>query len=344
MNYREFYKSIESEDIRPVYIFTGEEVWLHDKALDFLIGKLLTPQEATINHTNLDGRTADLEDLKSSCETLPFLAARRATVLKNPEMLVDRLNDPEDLLEYIRQLGDHQVLVISDRDNKVKKNTRLYRNLNKQGNAVLFDKIKGKELTDWVLRELEINGKTMDYGDMNYFIQQSGYLSRNIDMSLYELQNEIKKLSDYSAGDKIQRTTLDQVLIKPLDKNIFDFLGAVGNSDVDKAMAVFNEIYLMNEPVPKILFMISRQFRLLLGYVVYRDKGYNPSAIQEKLGIKPYEFGKIAEQAKGSNERELRRMLEEILHTDKRLKTVSTDQKLEMEMLIVKLTGNYIKK
>jgi DNA polymerase-3 subunit delta len=242
-------------------------------------------------------------------------------------------------LKYIKNLGDHQVLLINDRDGKVKKNSKLYRYLNKSGGTVVFEKLKGKDLTDWILAKLAERDKSMSYADLNYFIQQSSYNSRNISTTLYDLDNEIKKLSDFANGKNIDRSTLDQVLIKPLDKNIFDFLGAVGKNDTDRAMEVFNEIYLMNEPVPRILFMISRQFRLLLGYVTYREKGYGSGEIQEKLKIKPYEFGKIAAQGNGMDQDRLRDILEEILQTDRKLKTTSSDQRLEMEMLIVKLTA-----
>ncbi|WP_409228235.1 DNA polymerase III subunit delta [Gudongella sp. SC589] len=338
MKYIEFQNSIENGNINPIYIFTGEETYLLDIAVEQLVGLFMTKEGRTINLANLDGKTAGLEDLKASCETLPFMSERRVTVLRGAEALLDKDSSSDEMLDYVKSLGDHQLLLINDRDGKIKKNTKFYRYLNKAGSAVVFEKLKGKELADWIHGKLAERGKTMSYADLNYFIQQSSYNSRNISTTLYDLDNEIKKLADYASGKNIDRIILDQVLIKTLDKNIFDFLGAVGKNDTDRAMEVFNEIYLMNEPVPRILFMISRQFRLLLGYVTYREKGYGSGEIQEKLRIKPYEFGKIAAQGNGMDRNRLRDILEEILQTDRNLKTTSSDQRLEMEMLIVKLT------
>lgn len=338
MNYDEFRSSISKGNINPVYVFTGEETYVLDLAVEYLIQVFMTDDQRTLNLSNIEGKTSGLDDLKASCETLPFMSQRRITILRSPEALIDKESDSDNLLNYINSLGDHQVLLINDRNGKIKKNTKLYRHLNKMGSAVVFDKLKGKDLTDWVQGRLSGRAKAMSYADMNYFIQQSSYSSRNISTTLYDLDNEIKKLSDYTSGKTIDRTTLDSVLIKPLDKNIFDFLGAVGNNDSDRAMEVFNDIYLMNEPVPRILYMISRQFRLLLGYVVYKEKGYASGEIQEKLRIKPYEFGKIAAQGNQMNQKRLRGILEDILQTDKNLKTLSSDQRLEMEILIIKLT------
>ena len=339
MKYIELRNSVENGNINPIYIFTGDETYLLDRALEHMVGLFMTPEGRTINLENLDGKSSGLDDLRASCETLPFMSERRVTILRSPEALLDKESVADEFLKYIKSLGDHQVLLINDRDGKVKKNSKLYRYLNKAGGTVVFEKLKGKDLTDWILRKLAERDKSMSYADLNYFIQQSSYNSRNISTTLYDLDNEIKKLSDFAIGKNIDRSTLDQVLIKPLDKNIFDFLGAVGKNDTDRAMEVFNEIFLMNEPVPRILFMISRQFRLLLGYVTYREKGYGSGEIQEKLKIKPYEFGKIAAQGNGMDQDRLRDILEEILQTDRKLKTTSSDQRLEMEMLIVKLTA-----
>jgi DNA polymerase-3 subunit delta len=339
MKYIELRNSVKNGNINPIYIFTGDETYLLDRALEHMVGVFMTPEGRTINLENLDGKSSGLDDLRASCETLPFMSERRVTILRSPEALLDKESVADEFLKYIKNLGDHQVLLINDRDGKVKKNSKLYRYLNKAGGTVVFEKLKGKDLTDWILAKLAERDKSMSYADLNYFIQQSSYNSRNISTTLYDLDNEIKKLSDFANGKNIDRSTLDQVLIKPLDKNIFDFLGAVGKNDTDRAMEVFNEIYLMNEPVPRILFMISRQFRLLLGYVTYREKGYGSGEIQEKLKIKPYEFGKIAAQGNGMDQDRLRDILEEILQTDRKLKTTSSDQRLEMEMLIVKLTA-----
>lgn len=339
MKYIEFQKSIKNGDISPVYIFTGEETYLLDKAIEHLVELFMTPEARTINLANLDGKTSGLDDLKASCETLPFMSHRRVTILRGVEAFLDKESVSEELLKYVKGLGEHQILIVNDRDGKVKKNSKLYRHINKDGGAVVFDKLRGKDLSDWVQGKLAERGKNISYADLSYLIQQSSYNSRNISTTLYDLDNEIKKLSDYSTGKSIDRTVLDQVLIKPLDKNIFDFLGAVGKNDTDRAMEVFNEIYLMNEPIPRILYMISRQFRLLLGYVTYREKGYGSGEIQEKLRIKPYEFGKIAAQGNGMDQNRLRDILEDILQTDRNLKTRSSDQRLEMEILIVKLTS-----
>lgn len=97
-------------------------------------------------------------------------------------------------------------------------------------------------------------------------------------------------------------------------------------------------MYISNEPVQKILFMISRQLRLLLGYRLYKDKGYSEAQIQEKLQIKAFEFKKISSQSRNFTEGQLTNALNHILETDIKQKTSSFDEKLALEMLIINLS------
>jgi len=337
MNYIEFIKTIRSGNVSTAYIFQGEEKYLLDKAVDEVIKTFLTKDLESINLSNLDGKQNDFSDLVSSCETLPFLSQKRVIILKNPGLLFDKENSNEHFLKFIEKLGDHQLLILNDSNGEIKKTTKLYKLFSKNNNNVVFDKLKGNDLVNWVNKKITSMNKSITTADLNYFIQQSSYLSRNVVNSLYDLENEIKKLSDYSKDEKITKALIDSVMVKNLDKSIFDLLSAISRQDTEKAINLFDEIYLMNEPIPKILFMISRQFRLLLGYNVYKNRGYGQNDIQSKLGIKPYEFSKISSQSGGFSERDLEAILEKILDADRTLKTKQTENKLVMEMLLVNL-------
>ncbi len=337
MNYIEFIKILRSKNVQPTYIFQGDEKYLMDIALEEVIKTFLTKDLESINLSNLDGKTNDFGDLISSCETLPFMSTKRVIVLKNPGVLVEKDGVNEDMIKFIENLGDHQILIVFDSNNDIKKNTKLYKSFSKRDQNVNFEKLKGTDLNNWISKKINALNKTITPADINYLIQQSSYLSRNITTTLYDLDNEIKKLVDYSKDDKITKELIDNVLVKTLDKSIFDLLAAISRKDADKAIALFDDIYMMNEPIPKILFMISRQFRLLLGYNVYKNRGYGQGEIQSKLGIKPYEFTKVSTQGGGYSEKDLEDILERILETDRILKTRQTDDKLIMEILLVNL-------
>lgn len=339
MNYNEFILQVKKEKIKDLYFFCGEEIYLMDKALDQFIKSLLSEDMRSINLSYLDGKTADLDSLKLSCETLPFMSNKRIIVLKNPDLVEDLIKNQEEVINYFKTLGDHQVLIILDRKSSIKKSTKLYKYIKEKECNVNFEKLKGTELNNWVIEKFISNGKSLSNASISYFLKSSNYLSRNIDSNLYDLENEIKKVSALSQRKEICNDDMDKALIKNIDRNIFDLLEALSNKNSDKAIEIFNDIYSMDEPIGKIIFMVSRQFRLLNAIKLYGVRGYSNSEIQHKLGINPYEFSKLVKRVNSFNQKRINVILEEILETDKNIKTKYNDQRLEMELLLVKLTN-----
>jgi DNA polymerase-3 subunit delta len=90
MKYIELRNSVKNGNINPIYIFTGDETYLLDRALEHMVGVFMTPEGRTINLENLDGKSSGLDDLRASCETLPFMSERRVTILRSPEALLDK--------------------------------------------------------------------------------------------------------------------------------------------------------------------------------------------------------------------------------------------------------------
>lgn len=340
MNYNDFILEVKKEKIKELYFFSGEEIYLMDKALEELIKTILSEDLQSINLSYLDGKTNDLDSLKLACETLPFVSKKRIIVLNNPDLMEDLHKNQDKVIDYLKTLGDHQVLIILDRKSNIKKSTKLYRYIKEKKYNVDFEKLKGIKLNNWIMNSFNKNGKKLTNSGISYFLKSSSYLSRNIDSTLYDLENEIKKLSTFSQRKEISNEDMDRALIKNIDRNIFDLLQSVSDNNSDKAISIFNDIYSMNEPIGKILFMIARQFRLLNAIKLYSSKGYSSNDIQQKLGIKPYEFSKLVKGVGSFSQKRLNGILDNILETDKNIKTRSSDQKLEMELLLVKLTAN----
>ncbi len=342
LNYNDFISEVKKEKIKELYFFSGEEIYLMDKALEELIKSVLTEDLQSINLSYLDGKISDLDSLKLSCETLPFLSPKRITVLNNPDFMEDLVKNQDEAIAYLKTLGEHQALIIIDRKSSIKKSTKLYKYIKGKNCNVNFEKLKGIELNNWIVEKFKLNGKIIANSNISYFLRASSYLSRNIDSTLYDLENEIKKLSAYSERKEITNEDMDKALVKNIDRNIFDLLEAVSKKDSDKTISIFNEIYAMNEPIQKIIFMIARQFRLLNAIKLYAIVGYTSNEIQLKLGLKPYEFSKLIKQVGSFSQKTLNQVLEDILETDKNMKTRSCDQKLEMELLLVKLADKKV--
>lgn len=340
MNYKEFLNGVKNNTIDSSYLFYGEEEYLINECIGILKNSFIDKSFEELNIANIDGREANFDKLMNACETLPFMSEKKIVLLNDINIFFEREESAAglDIYKYLDTLGSHVCLILIDNLGELKKTSKLYKFYNKRNRAVEFLKLRGKDLNLWIEDKLSKYNKKISLSNINYFIQRSTYLSRNINSNLYYLENEIIKTISFSKRDEVTKEDIDLVLAKSLDSNIFDLLSAVNKGDVDSSLSIFNEIYLSNEPIQKILFMITRQIRLILSYNIYKQKGYGERDIQEKLQIKPYEFSKISSQSKSFKIDELEKSLNSVLAVDKKVKTTSSNDKIEMEILLVSLS------
>ncbi|MDX9917435.1 MAG: DNA polymerase III subunit delta [Gudongella sp.] len=328
----------DKEKLKPVLLITGKEPYIIDRTTALVVNQAVPVAMQSLNLSYIDGKTATAAELETSCETLPFMSEKRVTVMKEPGIFVERESGNEKFIEYLLNLGEHQILIIQDTFNTIKKNTKLYRRLDKAGMTLICDKLDTGELLKWAGEVLKPVGVGIQMSNLNYFIQQTGYLNRDSAKSLYDIENELKKLAAYTVDGFINRETIDFVIEESIDKNIFDLLTAIAEKNTGRAIEIYSNMKLRNEPVQRILYMISRQFRLLLGYRAYRSKGYSQKDIQDKLEIKSFEFQKISRQAVQFDDVRLEEIVNAILKADIAMKTTSVDTDLTMEMLIIEIT------
>lgn len=340
MNYGDFNKKIRENKLEPLYLFIGKENYLIDDTIDRMKSKYIDKSLESINYTILSGKNTDQDDILNACETLPFMSEKRLVILNDLDLfLEDGINDDKEFYKYLETIGNHCLFIIRDNNENLKKTTKFYKFFKKNDRVVDFNKLNKPQLKTWVERQLDKNKKTMTASNINYFMDRSLYLSRNSDIDLYNLKGELDKLISYTDSNEITKMDIESTSKGSSDKNIFDLLASISEKNTDRALSIFNHLYSLNEPALKICFMITRQVRLLINYKLYKDKGYQDQDIRTKLKIKPYELSKISQQSRQYSIRDLKGQLDDLLIADRKLKTSSSDDRLIMEMLIVRLTN-----
>ncbi len=339
MNYSEFINLIKKDSLSPVYFFTGAEEYLMNEIIGVLKEKYIEESFETLNYIAIDGKEVSFDNILNACETLPFMSSKKIVIIKDISEIIENGDNDLDntMASYVEGLDNYLLLIIMDRSNNLKKTSKLYKTINKLGGVVDFSKLKGKDLNTWLETKLKKYSKKISNANLNYFIGESSYSDYNSTKTLYDLENELLKVINYASGNEILKEDIDIVLTKTLDTNIFNLLASINKKDSDSALKIFNEMYISNEPVQRILVMIIRQLRLMLGYKLYKERGYSEGDIQEKLGIKPYEFKKISKESYNFSEGQLKLALNHILELDIKQKTSSQDEKLALEMLIINL-------
>ena len=350
MNYKEFIKIAKSNKLKPVYLFFGEEDYLIDETIKEAKKIYIDENFETLNYIVLDGKDVNFDKILNACETLPFMSNKKIVLIKDLPLFKNKKeagedlgewNDPKSkelLIKYIKGLGDYLCLIFVEKATSIKKTNSLYKAINKVGDVVEFKKLRGRDLDNWIEDSFKKYNKKISKSNINYFTQHSFYFDSKQEKTLYDLENEIIKISNYLPDkQEVTKENMDSLMVKPLDMNVFNLLNNISKKNGENAIRLFNEMYISGEPVLFILHMIIRQLRNMLNIKALKEKGYTEGEINNKIGLSKYEYGKVLNQSNNFTILQLEKSLIHCLETDKSIKTSSIDDRLALEILITNL-------
>lgn len=340
MSYDGFLKDIKNRELKKVYLCYGKEGYLRDWILKELKKNLIDEAFETLNYVYFDGKEADVDSIINACETLPFMADIKIVVVEDSPLITSGKGGSQDeesrLNDYLSNLSESTCLVFILNDVKVDKRRKIIKNIKKAGELVELNKISDRDLIKWVEKTFKKNKKKISKGDINYFVQSIGYSEYNNEKTLYDMENEIIKLSNY-VGDRenISKDDIDKNITKSLENNIFKLLDSIGRKNPTIALKVLNEMIIGNEPIQRIMFMIIRQIRLLFMSRLLIEKGYSQGDIAKKMGVHSFSAQKIIRQSRSFTCKELEETLKKCLKADMGIKKGLINNKLAVETLII---------
>ncbi|NLJ79392.1 MAG: DNA polymerase III subunit delta [Tissierellia bacterium] len=346
MNYRKFIEVLKSNSLKPVYLFYGEEFYLIDELVNRVKDAYIDDRFETLNYSVLEGKELSFDRLMNACETLPFMADKKIVVIRDFPLFKGKDDELEGfagdknrkrLAKYIESLEDYICLIFVEKTSKIRRNNFLYKAIGRAGDVVELKRLRGVELDRWVERQFKEQNKRISRGDIGHFIDKMSYFDANQERNLYDLENEIIKISNHTSDDEVNREIMDLVMIDSLEMNIFNLLDSISRRDGGRAIRLFNEMYMSNEPVLIILHMIVRQFRNMLHIRSLKANGYMDKDIRGKVKLSQYEYSKVSGQCNNFSMAQLEGALFHCLEADKDIKTSSIDERLALEILIAKL-------
>ena len=170
----------------------------------------------------------------------------------------------------------------------------------------------------------KITGRTMEL-----FLGKTGDDMENIRM-------ELEKLVGYTLGrDVITEKDVEAVCTVRVTSRIFEMIAAISGGQTRKAMDLYEDLLTLKEPPMRILYLINRQFRILLDLKSMYKKGLDAKTMAAKASIPPFAVKRSLEQAAAFSEKELRQALNEGAELETDCKTGRMTDQIAVEMLIV---------
>lgn len=318
---------IKNREFRNVYLLFGEEEYLKKQYRDRL-WQTLNPDNDTMNAAVYVGRDTDPAKVIDLAETMPFFAERRIIFLEDTGFFKNKC---EGLPEYLSELPEYLCMVFMEKE--VDKRSRMYKAVNKNGRTVEFKRQTEQTLARWVLGILNRENKKITKQDMELFLSRTG-----TDMS--RIATELEKLICYCAGDEIiSREAILEITSELLENKIFEMIRAVTERDQRKALDMYYDLLALKEPPMRILFLIARQYNILLQIKELAAQGMGQNEIAARAGVQSFVVRNGLPVARRYSLSGLRGAVEELVRTETEVKSGRIPDALSVELLIVKYSG-----
>lgn len=328
------YQDINKTDMQGAYLFYGKEQLLMDRAVNEIIEKYTTEDFRDFNVQTIDAKVYDNNIFVSAVETLPVFDSKKIVIIKN---FVESLkNNQESIIEMLKQISEQTVLIFLDYENELLKTTKLYKYFSTKKTNIEFPKLNDTEFRKFLLNYIESKKLKISPVNLSYLAQKTGYNSRNINIVLYDVKNELDKII-VLCSNEITKELIDNAYVSNVDTNIFNFLEAVTTKNPQMALLELENLYQISEPIQKIFYMLSRQFKLMLTYSSLKSQQLPEAIIMSQLGIKSYEFSKIKANEKNFSYEKLLEIHRLLLEYDHTVKTKTVNERALFETLLIEI-------
>ena len=308
---------------RRVYLLYGDEDYLKLQYKNKLLRALVTEGD-TMNFSRFEGKEAQVPALIDLAETMPFFAEHRVILVEDSGFFK---NAAPQLAEYLPDMPETTCMIFIEKE--VDKRSKTYKSLKDIGRMVEFKTPDEKMLTRWVLTVLQKNGKKLTQPTMQLFLEKAGNSMGNID-------RELEKLICY-VGDReiIQMDDVEEICTGQTENRIFDMIHMMAEKRQKEALELYYDLLALKEPPMRILFLLVRQFNILLQVKTMVAAGMEQNQIADRAGLRSFTIRRYRSEAGHFSVQKLKEALRDCARAEEDVKTGRLDDRLSVELILV---------
>lgn len=314
-------EDIRKKEYKRVYLLYGTEAYLKKLYRDKLKEAVLAGADA-MNLFECSGKGIDEKEVIAFADTMPFFADYRLVILERTGWF----KNASGFADYISRIPDSAVLVFVE--DEVDKRGRLFKAVKEHGYASEMNGMTEAELKLWVASVLKREGRKITEATVQFFIEQVG-----TDMG--RMQCELEKLVCYTLGrEVITVQDIKAVCSEQLTGKIFAMTDAMAQGQKKRALDLYQDLIALHEKPLGILYMIQRQFHLLLVVKGMKEAGTDKQAVASAIAVPAFAAAKYMSQADRFSKEEIGYLLEYSTQLEEDVKTGKLQEQIAVELLL----------
>lgn len=255
--------------VSPVYLFTGDDAYLRDLALQTL-KETVDPQYRDVCCETLDGAELSIDDLIASAQSMSFVAQRRIVEVRgmNRELSAKEI---EKLNAYLLDPNDNTVLALTD-------GAKSFAPCAKYCVKIDCSRAHEDEILDYIGERASRAGYRADVSALRTLIRACG-------CDLGKIMLEMRKLTLYCADTKvIDADAIAQLTPPDTEMKVFELTNALQRGDAAKALSTFDLLLARGEKAPYLLAVVTGAYRKLFHVAV---SGADDATLCKVLNLSP---------------------------------------------------------
>lgn len=320
-------EDIKQKQCKGMYLLFGEEVYLRKQYRDKLIQAFSNPGDS-MNVTYFYGKSVNPRELIDLSETLPFFAERRLILVEKSEFFK---NSCEELAQYLGEVAATTCFIFVE--DEIDKRSKLYKAAAKAGSVIEFLPQTEETLYRWVRGKLRGVHKAITPGVFHLLVDKCGG-------DMETLEKEVEKLICYAwEREEITAADIEEICITQITDKIFEMVRSIGEKKQKRALNLYYDLLALKNTPFQILYMINRQFNILLQMKELAAAGTPGNIIAEKMGMRDFAVRQNLAQTRQFSKEELLQELKDGIQTEEDAKSGRMDAQLGVELLIVKYSS-----
>lgn len=325
-------RDIREGRIGSLVLLYGKEQYLVNWAEELLVSTYINPATKQMDYAVFDASAAEPVEIRNACETIAMLSEKRVVTVRfgsKPKL------KPTDVIKEAGELPPETLLILAFESEEIDKETLKAA----EGRASVYDfaSLDDRLLKAFIGKRVRAEGKTIGNGAAREFIEVSGYFHRDSDYTLYNLENDLKKIAAHCTGEEITADDINAVTNGSIERNIFALVDAVSKNRKDEAYRMLYNLLSGGDTVYHMLSMIIGQFEIILSVKELREKSMSNSQIHKALKIHEYRIKKAVPLADRYSIKDLRRILINAYEIDNSIKSGLMEAQLALELFIAEI-------
>jgi len=282
-----------------------------------------------IDYFHLTAPGFSFADFSNAVASQSLLTANKMVLVDN--LLTQGSDELKNKISNWLATPPDDVTVVFREDQELDKRTKLFKILNKFI-VEQYNPLKPYQAKDWLKKRAE---------NLNLQLSNEAkdILSGNFSCNLWRLNKELEKLAVFSQGDLVDKNTINKLVPRVFNDNIFQTIDALAKKNIrlaNKLVAIQLSLSISNQ---QLLAMMAYQFRNIALLKILIHQGIPKPKLSQASQLHPYVVQKTIGFADNFTGQQLSKIFYILHRIDMAIKNGKIPPKIGLDILMAQIVN-----